>query len=183
MGRHFRAAGFALAALALSGCVSGAATPVGHFVGKYELVQLTELCKDAGGKPLVPHRQCATMRNGHQYKAFVRDFSFVRPNGEVVTIKAGSRTDQASIPQALWSMGLPPDGDYAPASAPHDACYRSHGTFLYFGFVGRTRPEPYTRAECDQILLEGMEALNVSAWKRTVIYQAVRLGGAEGWGR
>lgn len=42
--------------------------------------------------------------------------------------------------------------------------------------------KPYTRAESDAILKEAMAVLGVSAWKRSVIYAAVRVGGHNAFG-
>ena len=162
---------------AASACqVTGAAVRVtiplraapGRFAGKFELVPLFDR-----GKPVI--------RNGHQYLALRNMIDFRRPNGELLAIPAGMTTDLASVPQVFWPI-LPPDGPYGEASTPHDLCYKSKGTFTWFNRRGRDRAQPYTRAECDEILREGMVALGVPAWKRIVVYEGVRVGGANGWG-
>lgn len=59
----------------------------------------------------------------------------------------------------------------------------SQAVTLRGGDVIRTgHPVTYTRAEADGILREAMAVLGVSAWERFVIWSAVRLGGAKGWG-
>lgn len=121
------------------------------------------------------------LRNGHSYDAEHKTFTFTRPNGEVVTVFAGATTDGASIPRPLWWL-LPPDGAYLKAAAVHDAGYKSIGRFDFHGKVGRSRAAPYTRAEVDKILDEGMQALGVPAWQRLLIYGGVRAGGWMGWG-
>lgn len=42
---------------------------------------------------------------------------------------------------------------------------------------------PYTRAEADAVFAEAMQVVGVPAWRRTVMYRAVRMGGGNGWGR
>lgn len=176
--RMWPALGLLLAAVAVTGCAS--AEP-GRFQGKYELVPLF----GAGHRPVI--------KNGHQEYADRNTITMIRPNGERVTFFAGQTTDLASIPRIVWPL-LPPDGPWAEAALPHDGCYASSGTFDWQPTIGhkpvgplkhgRSRPAPYTRAECDHILLEGMVALQVPPWKRTIIYDAVRLfGGLGGWGK
>ncbi len=65
----------------------------------------------------------------------------------------------------------PPDGPWAKAAVIHD--------FLYVtkGLNGR-----YTRAKADAIFYEAMGVLAVPEMKRRILYTAVRLGGAGGWG-
>jgi hypothetical protein len=41
----------------------------------------------------------------------------------------------------------------------------------------------YARAEADRIFRQALAALGVPAWKRVLLWSAVRLGGAGGWGR
>ncbi len=42
----------------------------------------------------------------------------------------------------------------------------------------------YTRPEIDRIALQEInQVVGVSAWRRTVMYRAVRMGGGGGWGR
>jgi len=167
------AAGFYALVVAafLLGCVaiatSANAAASGRFGGKFELVPLFD-------RGHVPH-----LSNGHQEYAERNTWSFTRPNGERITVRAGRVTDGASIPQALWSLGFPPDGSWLQAAGGHDECYKSRG----FEPADRTRPSAYDRAACDQLLDEMMTALGTPPWKRALIYQGVRLGGGVGWGR
>lgn len=146
------------------------------FSGKFELVPLF----DKGHRPVI--------RSGHQYYAERNPITLHTADGEAVTVFAGERTDLASIPAAIWPV-LPPDGTWSEAAAFHDKCYKTKGTFVAppsapaAGKIGRTRLAPYDRAGCDGILREGMISLGVVRWKRVVIYDAVRLGGGNGWGR
>jgi hypothetical protein len=138
------------------------------FTGKLELVPLFD-----GRKPV--------QRNGHSYYAVRNELSFKLASGETITVYAGQCTDLASIPPVVWWC-LPPDGPWALAAVFHDAGYRSCGSFAYNGQRGRTRSAVYSRAEVDDILRQAMVALGVPAWKRFVIYRAVRLFGQVGWG-
>ena len=75
--------------------------------------------------------------------------------------------DGASVPQFLWWLYPPFDGDYDAAAVVHDYLYR-------FGGV--------TRAEADAVLREGMEATGTAWRKRILIYAGVRVGGWKPWG-
>jgi hypothetical protein len=129
---------------------------------------------DKGHRPVI--------RDGRQYMAERNQLTFRRPNGEVITIQAGMVTDLASIPRLVSGI-MPPAGPWSEAALPHDLCYKSKGTMMWFGRPGRSRAQPYTRAECDEILREGMVVLGVPALQRVTIYEAVRVGGASGWGK
>lgn len=150
----------------------GALNPApGHFAGKFELVPLF-----SKGKPVI--------RNGHSYYAVRNELRFRRPNGDLLTVPAGMQTDLASVPGFLWAT-LPPDGPYAEAATFHDLCYRSRAAMTWHGHVGREAApgaKPYSRADCDEILREGMVALSVAGWKRVAVFDAVRALGGKGFG-
>lgn len=103
-------------------------------------------------------------------------------SGETIIVPAGAETDLASIPSFAWSIGFPPDGPWLKAAIVHDFLYRSRGACVHDGRVWRTRLEPYDRKESDRVLKEAMAVLGVGGFERAVIYNAVRLGGAKGWG-
>lgn len=100
-------------------------------------------------------------------------------SGETITVPAGATTDLASVPRLAWSL-FPPDGPWLKAAVLHDVLYRTAGLADRPGL--RTRAVPYSRAECDAIFREAMEVLGVPAWKRSVIYAAVRMGGGRSFG-
>jgi len=141
----------------------------GQFAGKFELVPLF----DRGHRPVIS--------NGHQYYAIRNTIGFRTKAGDVVSTFAGATTDLASIPAAMWPI-MPPDGPWAEAATFHDACYKSRGTFVWQSHTGRTRLNPYARADCDDILDQAMISLGVPQWKRVSIWSAVRVGGFMGWG-
>lgn len=179
-------AGALLLALGYVGSPAWAAPPAsaspapapGHFAGKLELVPLF-----SRGKPV--------LRNGHSFYALRNVISFRLADGTLLTAPAGMPTDLASIPQPVWGL-MPPDGPWSMGATIHDDCYRTHGSFVWIWphkagvvgktFVGLTGRAPLTRAECDETLRQTMVALGVPAWKRVVIYEAVRVGGSQGWG-
>ena len=75
--------------------------------------------------------------------------------------------DGASVPQALWSLGLSPmTGGYQRSAALHDA--------LYAG-------EVFDRAICDQLFLDAMKSDGVGYLKRYAMYWAVRCAGWAVW--
>jgi hypothetical protein len=114
---------------------------------------------------------------------------------EVITVPAGFETDFASIPWGLWDL-FPPLGPWARPAIIHDFLYATKGT----GKWGAPGEEPrrwitgpfresftapvYLRAEADAIFREAMKVVEppVPAWRREIMYRAVRLGGGKGWG-
>lgn len=100
------------------------------------------------------------------------------PDGPTfVTVPAGFVTDFASIPRPVWPL-FPPFGPWALAAILHDWLYVTRGE------GGR-----WSRADADRMFREAMEEIakaredgQPAAWKRAIIYRAVRVGGAGGWG-
>jgi hypothetical protein len=88
-------------------------------------------------------------------------FLFVRPNGEVIPVPAGAKSDGASTPSALW-ITLPPFGAYWRAAFLHDHLYRE--TML-------------PKEECDDIFKEAMESLGVRWDDLNTLYEGVHLFG------
>ncbi len=150
-----------------------AAPAPGHFTGKFELVPLFDHKACPKGSPAT--QVCPVISNGHSYYALRNDVRFTTAAGDTLTAFAGSRTDLASIPGYLWAT-MPPDGPWAEAAVIHDALFRSTGTMVWYGHVGRTRAAPYTRAEANDVLRQGMVALGVPAWQRIAIYEGVKAG-------
>ena len=146
-----------------------------RFRGKLVLVLLDNKLKPA-------------IRGGRSLWGVQRDLEYrTAPDGEggedeLITVPAGFVTDLASVPRPVWSV-YPPDGPWAKAAIIHDFLYATRGTGRWHRRMGITRAAPYTRAEADAILREGMEDRGVGRFERTVIWLAVRLGGGRGWGR
>lgn len=116
---------------------------------------------------------------------------------ETITVPSGFETDFASIPWGLWNL-FPPLGPWARPAIIHDFLYATKGNGWYGppGVRGRRRwitgpiradftAPVYTRAEADAVFREALAIpeLKIPAWRREVMYRAVRLGGAGGWGR
>lgn len=132
---------------------------------------------------LLEDKHKASTRAGRSLWAVAEGLSYRTHAGDSITLPAGMVTDLASIPRFAWGL-LPPDGPWALIAVFHDLLYLSRGT----GRIGALKPAklsrstPYTRAESDQILFQGMEDLGVAPLSRFVIWAAVRLGGHAGWG-
>lgn len=94
-------------------------------------------------------------------------------SGETITVPAGFITDFASIPRGLWNFE-PPLGRAGKAAVIHDWIYAQGGNLL---------ERTYSRAQADRIFRAALKVLGVPAWKRALMWAAVRLGGAGGWGR
>lgn len=99
-------------------------------------------------------------QDGHNF-VLLEPFSFVRPNGEVITVPTDTTSDGASTPPILWPK-LPPFGKYWKAAFLHDYLYRC-----------TTRP----KSECDTIFNEAMESLQVEEETRITMYEGVHLAG------
>lgn len=99
------------------------------------------------------------------------DLAYTTKAGELIVVPAGATTDLASIPRLVSAL-LPPDGPWIKAAVLHDHLYRTKG------LAGR-----FTRGQCDAIFSEAMKAQGVAAWKRALIFGAVRGGGWIGWGK
>jgi hypothetical protein len=84
-----------------------------------------------------------------------------------VYVPAGYLTDGASVPQLLWNL-LPPWGAYGQAAVVHDILCET--LIVHKG----GQAQQITRAKADSIFKEAMTVLGVPAWKRNVMYIAVR---------
>lgn len=116
-------------------------------------------------------------------------------SAEVIFVPPGFVTDFASIPWGLWNL-FPPLGEHARPAMIHDFLYatKGHGWWAPPGANRRkwiTGPiraawtaAVYVREEADAIFREAMTVVDppVPTWRREIMYRAVRLGGAKGWG-
>ena len=85
---------------------------------------------------------------------------------ERIVVPKGFVTDFASIPQALWSLGLSPQGQYSRAAIVHDYLYWSQGC---------------TRAQSDRLLVIAMKESNVRRFDEVLVYKGVEKGGKGSW--
>lgn len=93
---------------------------------------------------------------------------FILPNGEVCRVPKGFLWDGASIPKATqWLIGKP-IGKYSLGALLHDWLYASR-------ILGNTKE---ARLKADELFYQVMEQLDISWWKRKLMYRAVRLGGS-----
>jgi len=83
-----------------------------------------------------------------------------------IVVPKGFVTDFASIPQALWSIGLSPQGQYGRAAVIHD--------YLYWA-------QTCTREQSDRLLLIAMKESEVGSFDELLVYQGVNLGGQGSW--
>lgn len=88
---------------------------------------------------------------------------YITAIGARITIPAGTTTDGASVPRALWRL-LPPFGKYWMASILHDYVYR-------FTKMAKTN--------CDDLFHEAMLSCGVDPAVARTIYEGVRIGGQE----
>lgn len=85
-----------------------------------------------------------------------------------VRVPAGTTTDFASIPRALWSLMPATHPQIAGAALIHDELYHQPAFRV-------------SRKEADQVLVEGMALLGAPWWRRQIVYRAVRLLGGGGF--
>ncbi len=102
-------------------------------------------------------------------------YQYITLLNQTILVPEGFRTDEVSAPQATWSfIGLPPDGYYRAAGVVHDYLYSLNGKIP-------KRTIPYSRSECDGILLEILKRLKTPWLKRQAAYYAVRMFGGSHW--
>jgi len=100
-----------------------------------------------------------------------------------IAVPKGFVTDLASIPRWGWIL-LPPDGPWVKGAVIHDFLYATRGTGVWKKHPsGNSRAEPYSRAEADWILRDALRNRGVDIVRRNIIWLAVRIGGAGGWGK
>lgn len=106
-------------------------------------------------------------RDGRGLAVVLEDFEFhvgTYPSSEVIRVPAGYVTDFASIPAIARPLFSPYDRS-AKAAVVHD--------YLL------DHPElGYSRRQADYIFKDALEVLGVSAWKRSIMFAAVRLRSA-----
>jgi hypothetical protein len=112
-------------------------------------------------------------RDGRVTARLLRGFSYLpkaAKDGEAIAVPAGFVTDFASVPWGFWNLE-PPLGGSGKAAVIHDYLYATRGLSGH-----------YSRAQADGIFREALGALGAPKWKRALLWAAVRLGGAGGWG-
>lgn len=139
-----------------------------------------------GGKlvlVLLDNKFSPALKKGRSLWGLQRDLAYRTGNSDdKVLVPAGFVTDLASIPRWCWTI-LPPDGQWVKAAIVHDFLYATSGTAHWKRrFDGRTRADPYTRKEVDGIFCEALKNRGVDTVRRSILWSAVRLGGANGWG-
>ena len=95
----------------------------------------------------------------------------VKWRGKEWRIPMGFKTDLASIPKFFHRFFPVIDKHIQPAIV-HDYFYENADKDSY----------KITKAEADQMFLDGMEHVGVPYWRRYAMYYAVRLGGTGIWG-
>lgn len=114
-------------------------------------------------------------RGGRVTARLLRGFSY-RPStggdGQLIAVPAGFVTDFASVPWGFWNIEPPLGAAGGKAAVIHDYLYSTRG------LGGR-----YSRAQADGIFRQALGALGAPRWKQALLWAAVRIGGASGWGR
>lgn len=95
-----------------------------------------------------------------------REFTFFIDAKKTITVPRAFVTDLASVPWA-GRLFIPKDGTHSQAAVLHDWLYEKAGEVEI----------TLTRKEVDKLFLDAMGVLGVVAWKRRIMYRAVRIGG------
>lgn len=85
-----------------------------------------------------------------------------------VTVKAGYRTDLASIFKVLGTL-IPKYGGFNAAAVIHDAALTNDC------FADTGERQTWTRGYANDLFSEGLKACGVSWWRRSLMVAAVRL--------
>ncbi len=116
----------------------------------------------------LPIRMFDVSKQGRALYVMADDFAYCdRQTGAVIVVPRGFITDFASVPWYGQTV-VRPDGPAARAAIIHDWLYA----------IG----ERDKRKDADDIFLRAMELYGVSTIERNAAYQAVRLGGENGYG-
>jgi hypothetical protein len=83
------------------------------------------------------------------------------PSLDIIIVPSGFVTDLTSIPRMFWSI-MPPHGEYAKAAILHD--------YLYDNAIG-------SKKYADDIFFEALGVLGVCAWRKYIMYWAVKYFG------
>jgi hypothetical protein len=111
--------------------------------------------------------------NPHRWQT-LEPLTWNDPLHGAITVKAGARTDGASIPRLLWTLVGPPmrDSRVTPAAIIHDQLYATTG------LCGQL-----SRASCDAIFYRALCAAGCQKHRAWLYWSGVRLGGWIGWRR
>jgi hypothetical protein len=97
------------------------------------------------------------------------DLDYVSRYGEI-TVKAGFRTDFASVPGYVLFPGIVPKvGRIRSAAVVHDWLYRGHEL------------DRFTRRQSDVILFDAAIENKMSKWRAAIAFMGVRIGGWITW--
>jgi hypothetical protein len=105
--------------------------------------------------------------------ALLSDVFYISKDGTRYCMIAGSESDGASTPQAVWNL-IPPFGKYWPAAFLHDCAYRN--TLRIWDGLNWVQAG-LEKDECDSLLKEAMESLGVNPVELETIYEAVSIAG------
>lgn len=111
-----------------------------------------------------------TEKENADYRALwqlINPFGYRDDTGWEIWVPAYYVTDFGSIPRMFWRIE-PPTGRARRATVIHDWLYSC---------------KIIDRKKCDEIFREAMQACGVPLLKRNAMFQAVRFGGAGGYGR
>lgn len=117
--------------------------------------------KDFGHFDRIP--RCDFLEDGRLVMV-CRSFTFIRADGESITVPENFVCDGASIPKIAWPIsGGPFEGKHRDGALVHDFLYASR----------RTDTREITRGEADRIFYEAMRARGVNEFHARAKYIAV----------
>lgn len=104
------------------------------------------------------------MRGDSRVFRLAMPYRYVSRNHGTIIVPRGFETDGASVPRIFWTL-FSPFGPCFPAAVVHD--------YLYAAGPARLK-----RKDCDVIFYDAMKDVGVGWLQRSIIYRAVRIGGA-----
>jgi len=124
-----------------------------------------------------PHSPVVTYIDSVKLWVLERDYTYAHRDFRL-TIKAGFKSDLASIPRVLWSFVAPLELSLT-AALVHDFLYGCGGE-PPAGTVDP--PRNFSREDVDALFLGIMERERIDTWRLTAAYDAVRAFGECTWG-
>ena len=108
-----------------------------------------------------------TDENGNVFT--LREDITIEWNGKSILIRAGFKSDGASVPRFFWRAVFPPGDNRALRAAfAHDYVYRMH-------------PEGWTKAEADQMFYDLLVKGGIPWYRAKAAYLGVKLFGGQAW--
>lgn len=116
--------------------------------------------------------QLKDRKSDRQIYRLEADFAYQSERFGIIVVPAGTETDFASIPRAVWNIVDPEDPIMLMPSVPHDWGYQNGGLL---------QSQTMTRQHLDELLVEMMVTQGAGPIIRKLVYGCVRTFGGSHW--